>query len=176
MRSNLQNTRPQDVRAQLNGMLEDVGFGRNPSPWDCSIWINAIKETLDEEQTKKWKAEQDARQEYRTHAVIGSVLYELDRRYRVSAAQMQQLEPMLKKVLADYEEDIRDYFSFDNGGWFLMSYYALLPVAGLEEKDAKSVFTAAQWKQWEAQDFPRLGNYWSNLKQNHENRMGRQKR
>jgi hypothetical protein len=70
--------------------------------------------------------------------------------------------------LTEYQPDIERYMS---GAWFLQYYYALVPVAGVPEKDIQAILPAAQWKLCKERDLPDAMQYWEGIENNHKNRL-----
>jgi hypothetical protein len=70
--------------------------------------------------------------------------------------------------LTEYQPDIERYMS---GAWFLHYYYALVPVAGVPEKDIQAILPAAQWKLCKERDLPDAMQYWEGIENNHKNRL-----
>jgi len=93
---------------------------------------------------------------------------ELDRRRKLSAVQCGRIETALQQVLADYLPDIERYMSIQ---WFLQYYYALVPLAGVAEKEMQAILTPEQWKLCKERDLPDAMQYWEGIKNNHERRM-----
>lgn len=168
VRQNVQTATPQNILQALAG-TERVSFGRNDGgPQDMDIWKNALKQALDEAQLQKLEQAARARGDHRLKAMAAMSVSELDRRRRLTGEQCAKLEPLVRKVLAEYQPDIERYMS---GAWFLQYYYALVPVAGVPEKDIQAILPASQWKLCKERDLPDAMQYWEGIENNHKNRL-----
>ena len=109
----------------------------------------------------------DERQDYRLKAIAAMCTSELDRRRKLSSDQSARLETAVQQVLAEYLPDIERYMSPQ---WFLQYYYALVPLAGVAEKEMQAILTPEQWKLCKERDLPDAMQYWEGIKNNHERR------
>ncbi len=128
----------------------------------------ALKTTLTEAQQKKLRQVTDERHNYRLKAMAAMSVSELDRRRKLSSEQCAKIEASIQKVLATYLPDIERYMS---GQWFLQYYYALVPLAGVAEKELKESMTPEQWKLCKDRDLPDAMQYWDGIKNNHDQRI-----
>jgi hypothetical protein len=170
VRQAVQTATPQNVLQALAG-TERVNFNRRGDehlPESMEVWKSALQEKLNEEQRRALEKMAQERADYRLDAMAAMTVAELDRRRRLDGAQCAKLEPVLKKVLADYRPDIERYMSTN---WFLQYYYALVPVAGVAEKDLVAVLTPEQWKSFKDRDLPDAMQYWEGIENNHKNRV-----
>lgn len=170
VRQAVQTATPQNVLQALAG-TERVNFSRRGDehlPESMEVWKSALRERLNEEQRGALEKMAQERADYRLDAMAAMTVAELDRRRRLDGAQCAKLEPVLKKVLADYRPDIERYMSTN---WFLQYYYALVPVAGVAEKDLVAVLTPEQWKSFKDRDLPDAMQYWEGIENNHKNRV-----
>jgi hypothetical protein len=55
--------------------------------------------------------------------------------------------------------------------WFLQYYYAMVPVAGVPEKEMQGILTPQQWKLCKDRDLPDAMQYWEGIENNHKNRL-----
>jgi hypothetical protein len=168
VRQNVQTATPQNILQALAGP-EPVSFGRNEGgPQDMDLWKDALKQALSGEQLEKLEKTAQARRDHRLKAMAAMSVSELDRRRRLTSEQCAKLEPLVRKVLTEYQPDIERYMS---GAWFLQYYYALVPVAGVPEKDIQAILPAAQWKLCKERDLPDAMQYWEGIENNHKNRL-----
>ncbi len=133
------------------------------------IWTNTVKTELNAEQQAAWKTETDARMVFAERAMVAAVLAEFDRRYSINVAQWGKLEPVVTKNVTEYRVDIENYFS-NSTPWHLQSYSTLIPVAGVPEKDMKTLLSKEQWNRW-AEAYGDTLSYWTNVKENHDRRV-----
>lgn len=169
VRQAVQSATPKNILQTLNG-TERVSFGRptEGGPESSEIWQAALKELLDAGQREKLKTVIQARSDYRLKAMAGMSVGELDRRRRLTSEQCARLEPLLKKVLAEYQPDIERYMS---PNWHLQYYYAMVPVAGVAEKEMQAILSPQQWKLCKERDLPDAMQYWEGIENNHKNRL-----
>jgi len=168
VRQNVQSANAKNILQALAG-TERVSFGRNEGgPQDTNLWKEALKQALDESQMQKLEQTAQARRDHRLKAMAAMSVSELDRRRRLTNEQCGKLEPLVRKVLAEYQPDIERYMS---GAWFLQYYYALVPVAGVPEKEIQAILPASQWKLCKERDLPDAMQYWEGIENNHKNRL-----
>lgn len=168
VRQSVQTATPKNLMQALAG-TERASFNRNDNqPQNTDLWKAALKTTLDDSQQKKLLQAAAERQNYRLKAMAAMSTSELDRRRKLSADQCTKLEAALQQVLADYLPDIERYMSFQ---WYMQYYYALVPVAGVAEKELQAILTPEQWKLCKERDLPDAMQYWEGIKNNHEQRM-----
>ena len=55
--------------------------------------------------------------------------------------------------------------------WYLQTYSSLLPMAGVPEKEMKTILSKAQWDRWAGEDLGNAMNYWDSIENNHKNRV-----
>ena len=109
VRNNVENATAKNVLQLLAG-TERVSFGRGESgPQNSDFWQSVLNSTLNAGQQHTLQTVRDARREYRLRAMSGMVVGELDRRRRLSSEQCIKLEPLVRKVLVDYQPDIERY-------------------------------------------------------------------
>jgi len=147
-----------------------VNFSRNDEsrPENMEVWQSTLEALLDEPQRQTLEKTKQARSGYRLRAMAGMTVAELDRRRHLNAVQCARLEPVLEKVLEEYRPDIERYMS---ANWFLQYYYAMVPVAGVPEKDLQAILTPEQWKSFKDRDLPDAMQYWEGIENNHKNRQ-----
>ncbi len=168
VRQSVQTATPKNILQALAG-TERVSFSRNEGgPQDAELWKTELNATLNEAQQKQLQQVVEARRDYRLKAMAAMTVSELDRRRRLTADQCAKLETAVHKVLAEYLPDIERYMSFQ---WFLQYYYALVPLAGVAEKDLQAILTPEQWKLCKERDLPDAMQYWEGIKNNHDNRV-----
>jgi hypothetical protein len=169
VRQTVQSATPKNILQLLAGTAR-VSFGRGNSdmPQATEVWQTALKEMLTPAQSKQLEAVAQARQGFRLRAMAGMTVAELDRRRRLSSEQCAKLEPQVQKVLAEYQPDLERYMSTN---WFLQYYYAMVPVAGVPEKEMQGILTPQQWKLCKDRDLPDAMQYWEGIENNHKNRL-----
>ena len=168
VRQSVQTATPKNLLQALAG-TERANFSRNETkPQNTELWKTTLQSTLTEAQQKTLQQSADERHNYRLKAMAAMSTSELDRRRKLSADQCSKIEIALQKVLAGYLPDIERYMSFQ---WFLQYYYALVPLAGVEEKEMKAILTPEQWKLFKDRDLPDALQYWEGIKNNHEQRL-----
>ena len=175
----------QNVRSQLdNGDLENIRnmlanipnmqFGVNePMPGGTenrSIWDKTVERELTAPQRALWQQEVAARTAYKEQATAALVLAEFDRRYQISGAQWEKLQPPLQAVMRDYSLDIRRMFGYSPGNtpWYFQSYTMFLPLMGVPEDELKTILGKDRWEHWNTSVEHNNGvNYWQNIQQYH---------
>ena len=170
VRQAVQTATPQNVLQALAG-TERVNFSRRGDehlPENMEVWTSALQKKLNDDQRQALAKMAQERDDFRVKAMAAMTVAELDRRRRLNGEQCAKLEPVLKKVLADYRPDIERYMSTN---WFLQYYYALVPVAGVPEKQLEAVLTPEQWKNFKDRDLPDAMQYWEGIESNHKNRL-----
>ncbi|MBN8418879.1 MAG: hypothetical protein J0L73_08195 [Verrucomicrobia bacterium] len=168
VRQSVQSATPENLLQTLAGTAR-ANFSRQENkPQNTEVWKAALKATLNESQLKKLQQVTDERQNYRLHAMAAMCVSELDRRRKLSGEQCAKAESAVQKVLAEYLPDIERYMSPQ---WFLQYYYALVPMAGVPEKDLQAILTPEQWKLCKERDLPDAVQYWEGIKNNHAQRL-----
>jgi hypothetical protein len=171
LRSNIQGVTPGNVKQRLASM-EGYYYERNDNSTagTQSVWKKTVAAKLNETQRTVWQKEVDARKDYQWRAVASVVLAEFDRRIVLTTEQWSKLEQVLTQIVKDYSQDIENYFS-STTPWYLQTYSTLLPVAGVPEKELKTILSKSQWDRWSGEDLANAMNYWENIEQNHKNRV-----
>ena len=169
VRQTVQSATPKNILQLLTGTVR-VSFGRGngDTPQATEVWQTALKDMLTPAQSKQLEAVAQARRGFRLRAMAGMTVAELDRRRRLSNEQCAKLEPQVQKVLAEYQPDLERYMSTN---WFLQYYYAMVPVAGVPEKEMQGILTPQQWKLYKDRDLPDAVQYWEGIENNHKNRL-----
>ena len=171
LRSNIQGVTPGNVKQRLASM-EGYYYERNDNSTagTQSVWKKTVAAKLNDAQRAAWQKEVDARKDYQWRAVASAVLAEFDRRIVLTTEQWNKLEPVLAQIVKDYSQDIENYFS-NTTPWYLQTYSTLLPVAGVPEKELKTILSKSQWDRWSGEDLANAMNYWENIEQNHKSRV-----
>ncbi len=168
VRQSVQTATPKNLLQALAG-TERASFNRTENqPQNTDLWKTTLQKTLSESQQKTLQQAKDQRQDYRLKAMAGMSTSELDRRRKLSASQCAKIETAIQQVLSDYLPDIERYMSFQ---WYMQYYYALVPVAGVADKEMQAILTPEQWKLCKERDLPDAMQYWEGIKNNHEQRM-----
>lgn len=167
VRQSVQTATPKNLLQTLAGTTR-ANFSRTDTkPQNTELWKTTLQTTLNEAQQKKLKNVADERQDYRLKAMAAMCTSELDRRRKLSSDQSARVETAVQQVLAEYLPDIERYMSPQ---WFLQYYYALVPLAGVAEKEMQAILTPEQWKLCKERDLPDAMQYWEGIKNNHEQR------
>ncbi len=167
VRQSVQTATPKNLLQTLAGTAR-ANFSRTETkPQNTELWKTALQSTLNEAQLKKLKHVADERQAYRLKAMAAMCTSEIDRRRKLSSDQCVRVETAVQQVLAEYLPDIERYMSPQ---WFLQYYYALVPLAGVAEKEMQAILTPEQWKLCKERDLPDAMQYWDGIKNNHEQR------
>ena len=179
----------QNVRSQMeSGDLENIRnllanipslqFGVNEpmpgAPENRSIWDKTVDRELTAPQRARWQLEVAARAAYKEQATAALILAEFDRRYQLSGARWEKLQPPLEAVLRDYSLDIRRIFGYSPGNtpWYFQSYTMFLPLLGLPGDELKTLLGKDRWEHWNASVEHNNGvNYWQNIRQYHDARL-----
>jgi len=167
IRSQLQDVTPQNVRQRLDG-LQNFFFQRSSgSSNQQTIWDETVQTELTPRQQDAWKKETAARDDYRVNAIAQVVLSDFDRQVHLSDEQWTKLLPLITGVLKDYGPSFTQFFSsMANTPWYLAGYYTLIPMAGIEDQDLKSIITKDQMDEWTgSQQFANSTNLWQTVKQ-----------
>lgn len=108
----------------------------------------------------------------RHEAQVAFVLVWLDRALNLSESQFNALRKPLAAVMQQYGQDMDAVFSSwgDRLPWFLQSYYACLPLAGLSENDLR-ILTPRQKQHWEQEIQPHIPHHWDQVLENHQDRV-----
>ncbi|HEX4140628.1 MAG TPA: hypothetical protein VHY09_09795 [Candidatus Methylacidiphilales bacterium] len=172
IRSQLQGLTPQNVNERLAGLQDfffQRRFGISNRPDIQNIWDETVQAELTAQQQDAWKKETDARESYRGNAISAVVLSEFDRQAHLTDDQLGKLHPLVTGVLNDYSQGIAQVFSGVNGTpWYLGGPYTLIPLAGVEDQDLKSILTKDQMDLWTgSQEFANANNLWQVVKQMH---------
>ena len=167
VRQSVQSATPENLMQTLAGTTRANISHQETKPQNTEVWKTALKTTLNEAQLKKLQHVADERQDYRLKSMAAMCTSELDRRRRLTADQCARVETAVQQVLSEYLPDIERYMSAQ---WFLQYYYALVPLAGVAEKDMQAILTPEQWKQCKERDLPDALQYWEGIKNNHEQR------
>jgi hypothetical protein len=167
IRSQLQNPTPQDIKQRLEG-LQDYFFQRNfGNSNQQNVWDQIVQTELTAQQLDVWKKETDARENYRDNAISALALSELDRKAHLTDAQWSKLLQLVSGVLNDHKAGITQFFSGMNGTpWYLGGPYVMIPLAGVEDQDMKSILTKDQMNIWTgSQEYANANNLWNVVKQ-----------
>ena len=174
IRSQLQGATPADFQQRLQNIGLNSINRRRPSAsgGKDGIWEKTVAAELTEAQRAAWKKETDARDVDEQRTVFVTILGEIDRLCMLTEEQRGKFEPLLSGQLKEYDQDLRSMFSQGNNGWFLAGYYILTPVAGLPEKELRTILSDTQWKALSgSQQFSNGARYWDNIEQNHKRRV-----
>ncbi len=170
VRSQIQGATRESVQQRL-GNMRNYYFGQ-PTPKEQAVWKQAMKTDLTQPQQDAWQAERDARAQYSDDAITQFLLAEFDRNFVLTPDQWERLAPILSKTLRDYRPDIGRMFSNNNMQWFLTSYYMFLPLHAIPEADCKAIIGPERYDRWVGSNGYRYSvQYWSNLKEYHEQRV-----
>jgi hypothetical protein len=169
IRSQLQDVTPQNVRQRLAG-LQEFFFQRNfGMPARDTIWDETLQSQLTTAQRQAWDKEIEARKVYRGNAIAALVLAEFDRQNQLTDDQWTKLQPLIAGVVTDYAGGITQVFSGMNGvPWYMGGPYVLIPFAGVDEDQLKTILTKDQMDAWTgSQDYANATNLWRAVQQVH---------
>lgn len=172
VRSQLRDANPGNVQALLPD-LNRVSFGNRNIKDDAPIWKKTTEALISPEQLKIWQTELKAREDYKLRSIAEMTLMEMDRRVRLSSEQFQSIRGRLVEVLKEYLPDMHMYMS---DTWYLQYYSVVMPLAGIPEKELKTILQPSQWKAFEAELFPRSQQYWSGIEEYHNQRVRSEKK
>lgn len=170
VRQMTQNANGKNVLQMLSSTGR-VSFSRGEadSPQETDVWKMALKTELDAAQRAELVKVAKVRRNYRLNAMAAMTVSELDRRRRLTTTQCGKVEDAVAKVLEDYETDLGRYMS--GNLWCLQYYYAIVPVAGVPEKEMQAILSPAKWKEFKERDLPDAMQYWESIENNHKNRL-----
>ncbi|HSJ04158.1 MAG TPA: hypothetical protein VK956_16960 [Verrucomicrobium sp.] len=179
VRSQIQGAVYQDVNQRMVA-VDDYYFNmyQSQKPEEQDVWKQALKSEMNEEQYKKWQDEQKARSDAHDKGVAAFVMAEFDRKVLLTPEQSEILAPKIQAVVKDYSYDLQNYFSSSDGEPWYMQYYSLMvPMAGVPEKEMKTIILPPQWDRWtKTNEYGNCMTYWTNLNQMHEQRVKAQKK
>ena len=169
VRGQFQNVKPEDVPARLQNLYNPY-FSERQAQAEPEIWTASVERLLTEPQREAWKKELDSRAAWRRKGLSAMVMTELEKRLILSPEKRAPLHEKIAAVIAEFEPDFANYFSF---GWHLQGYYAMIPLAMLSEKEMEEYFDK---KQLETVKEKCLGNsvqYVEMIRRNHDSRTGK---
>ncbi len=144
---------------------------------DVAVWKQAVKTNLTQAQQDAWQVERDARARYADEAITQFLLAEFDRDFTLTPAQWERLAPMVAQTVREYHEDFGQAFSYNSPPWFLTSYYMFLPLHAIPEDECKAIIGKERYDRWaESNTYRYSVQYWSNLKQSHDQRVDQEKK
>lgn len=174
VRSQLQDVTPENIRQRLDS-IQDYFFQQNFEAQDngLSLWDKTVKTALTAKQQEAWQKETDAREAFREQAIAALIMAEFDRRISLTPDQWNKLQPLVIGVVHDYSPDISRIFSPNNPvPWYLESFYGLMPLMGIPDKDLQAILSKDQWDIWsKSQEHGNAVNFWQNVKQFHDQRV-----
>lgn len=176
VRGNLGEVTAQTLKLRLQQMDNFNSYQvAADKPPQQAIWKKTIERELTAEQRAAWDKEVTARKQFRDKTIVGAILAEFDRQVPLRKEQWDKLEPMMLKIIADYTDEIGQFFSFSEGNaWYLQNYTRFMPIAGIPEEELKGLLGKEQWDRWSTtEEFANAKNYWNNIRQNHQNRIRR---
>lgn len=177
IRRSVRNAEPDAIHARLNA-LGSASFGISPKAEETPLWSAAKKEILTEKQESAITKEVNARLAYRWETVAASCVHRLDCNARMTGEQAEKLEKMVADSMAKYAPDLDKTFGAwsRDSPWYLNSYYNLVGLNAVPEKDLKELLNEDQFKAWETSLQNQGGNYWSRVKESHTRRMKEEER
>lgn len=169
VRGQFQNLKPEDVPGRLQNLYNPY-FSERQMQAETELWTSTVERMLTEPQRDAWKKELEARAAWRRRGLTATVMTELEKRIVLSPEKRPALQEKITSVIAEYEPDFANYFSF---GWHLQGYYSMIPLAMLQDKEMEEHFDK---KQLETVKEKCLGNslqYVEMIRRNHESRTGK---
>jgi len=133
-----------NVVERMAGNAGNAGNGDAGVLWDIEVGSQ-----LSPEQLKAWKAETDARNEYRAEAIGGWVACSFSQRFGLTPDQAAKMRTLLSAVVEKYEGKLSNYFHF-TGTWYMETSSMFVPVAGIPEEELKGLLTKEQMQNWSA--------------------------
>jgi hypothetical protein len=173
VRNNLPELTPENVSAQLGRFGNPVVFQTlTPGPSKDSLFENCVKAELTPAQLAAWQKEIDARREFRSRVIIGSVLTAFDRLVPLRSEQFTKLSSMLTVLLADYRDELDAQSTYpETTPWFLQSDARFATLAGLDAAEMEALLGKPRWERWsKTEQYTDARNTWTAMKQNHQSR------
>ena len=176
VRSNIRGATGATIKRRLDSLEEDqVHYGVNRGTKE-SLWDKTVKAELTEVQLAAWRKELDERAAFHDQAIAANILSELDRRVLLNQDQWDKLQSKIVGVMKEFGPDIMRMFSGGNSvPWYLQSYSMYIPMAGIEEKELKTILKPDQMDTFKKMD-QSGGSYWESIQSNHEQRMREKQR
>lgn len=140
----------------------DGSFDNRESLFDQPIWTNTVTDVLSESQMELLADDASGRKNYHDRARILIILEELNSTYHLSLEQLDKLEPLLSRVVAEYASDILTMIGSDSDATRQMSVL----LAGVPEDKTRSILTPEQFDHWKKTE----KDLWINAKRNHDQR------
>ena len=176
VRSNIRGATGANIKRRLDSLEEyQVHYGVNRGTKE-SLWDKTVKAELTEVQLAAWRKELDERAAFHDQAIAANILSELDRRVLLNQDQWDKLQSKIVGVMKEFGPDIMRMFSGGNSvPWYLQSYSMYIPMAGIEEKELKTILKPDQMDTFKKMD-QSGGSYWESIQSNHEQRMREKQR
>lgn len=170
IRSQIQGATTTTIRNRLKTL---GGYSFNIGNNGTTPVEEAFNELIDEKQREMVLAYQDGVTTRRSEAIVEVALSRMQKELALNKNQREKLGKALVNVMATYGADIETNFS--NWGermpWYMQSYYLMIPGAGVEEKELKSLLDERQREIWDEQVMDRGGHYWDQILEYHHNRV-----
>ncbi|HEX4083569.1 MAG TPA: PDZ domain-containing protein [Chthoniobacteraceae bacterium] len=167
VRGNIGDAGPESIRQRLASIQPYVfsNIEQRSAGVAEDIWNHAVDTQLTADQIKAWKKELDARTAYRNKAISAAVVCTFDERFRLTSSQWAKLEPMVAKIVSECGDQFGNFFNMTpRTEWFLQSYTAFAPMAGIPDKDMKTILTDAQWRAWTGcNEYETAQEIWRNI-------------
>jgi hypothetical protein len=177
VRMQIRDATPQNIRQRL-ASIEEYNFrravGQDGEKQD--MWEKTAGTVLTDPQRTVWQKALAERNAFRAQAVSAAIMAEFDRKSFLTEDQWKKLGTVVAGIVKDYEPDITRMFSSSNATpWYLQNYMMFIPLAGIPEKDFKSILTPEQWDRWSgSNEFGNSVSYWENVQQYHTQRVKKQ--
>lgn len=170
LRNQFQSVKPSDVPGRLENLYNPY-FGNDRNQMvPPALWNTTVQRLLNEEQRKQWKAEMDAREQWRREGLASIVVTEVEKRLVLPEEQRTKLRKKVDSVIQEYEQDFSNYFSF---GWHLQGYYTLIPIAMFSDKEMEEHFDKKQIDTLKEKSLANALQYAEMIRQNHNSRLRR---
>jgi hypothetical protein len=166
IRSQFAGVTPADAAQRLRSLYNPYGNDRNLNT-DVPLWTTAVERVLTAEQREIWKKETDARDLWRRRSLVNMALTEAEKRIIMKPESLEPARAKLGEVLAKYETDINNSYSFS---WHLQGYYTCLPLAMLEDAELEKLFGKEQMETITDKLLPNVRRLADSIKQQHKNR------
>jgi hypothetical protein len=175
LRSEIVDATPETISEQLAAIQNDQSSNdfspgsADPGVAHEMLWDKEVKADLTSGQAKAWKQELDARSAYMNKATATMIVSEFDQYVGLTPEQWTKLEPMVTGILDQYRQEIENFMSNMPGTWMMGNFTALVPVAGIPEKDLKAMLSGDQWNRWKASQVSTIATmYWSSVATMHQ--------
>jgi hypothetical protein len=118
-------------------------------PANQAVWRKGFQSILSDEERAAWENAQKERTERERRALLLVMVFELDKKLALTAAQRVKLEPVLASVVSDLTKG-----RTDNGYWSLNLDNLYTTAKRAKSADVRAVLDDVQWRRWETLSAP----------------------